>query len=42
MSSITEDVPYDISPDEEEEEVSAFHDFIAGGVAGSASVVVGQ
>ena len=26
----------------EEEEVSFFHDFVAGGVAGSASVVVGH
>ena len=38
----TADPPVQVVDDEGEEDVSFFHDFIAGGVAGSASVVVGH
>ena len=34
--------PWEDNTDEGEDEVTALHDFIAGGLAGSASVVVGH
>ena len=40
--SYSDDSFSSVSGGQEEEDVSALHDFIAGGIAGSASVVVGQ